>query len=162
MIKTDEKAFGPLSWDETRELLIHGQHRTWRRNCTCKQYDCIVLWMTVNEKDNIKLVDRQKSIYASVLTEFVRDHTYVWIRKYLFNVSFRSQGYHNPKIQRNETTSYWHSKPREGLEQVGARSRRPRNSHTTREIEQRYALICLLGQIRFHWKDETTTIACAL
>ena len=62
--------------------------------------------MTVNEKDNIKLVDRQKSIYASVLTEFVRDHTYVWIRKYLFNVSFRSQGYYNPKIQRNETTSY--------------------------------------------------------
>ena len=57
-------------------------------------------------KDNIKLVDRQKSIYASVLTEFGRDHAYVWIRKYLFNVSFRSQGYHNPKIQINETTSY--------------------------------------------------------
>ena len=40
--------------------------------------------------------------------------------KYLFNVSFRSKGYHKPKNQINETTSYWHSKPREGLEQVGA------------------------------------------
>ena len=27
-VKTEEKAFGPLPWDETRELLIRGQHRT--------------------------------------------------------------------------------------------------------------------------------------
>ena len=28
LVKTEEKAFGPLSWDETRETLIHGQYRT--------------------------------------------------------------------------------------------------------------------------------------
>ena len=27
LVKTEEKAFGPLSWDETRETLIRGQHR---------------------------------------------------------------------------------------------------------------------------------------
>ena len=40
--------------------------------------------------------------------------------EYLFNVSFRSKGYHKPKNQINDTTPYGHSKPRDDLSQVGA------------------------------------------
>ena len=74
-------------------------------------------------KDNMNLATEVNGLHIMNKHSPTLQHKLCWKCieiKYLFNVSFRSKGYHKPKNQINETTSYWHSKPREGLEQVGA------------------------------------------
>ena len=76
--------------------------------------------------------------------------------KFLFNVSFRSQAYHKPRIQMNEVTSYWHSKPREGLEQVGAEAGDKRNSHLPNhgdEVEHRNRIDIVRCR---QWRNDVT------